>query len=104
MPEIHIDVVALSIATIGFIAWLVKVEVKSSQNEREISSMRDESKELELSVNRNNERMVDHITDLNKNIQTLTIEVAKMMERLEHTNKKVLDLTAKEIENYLKDR
>lgn len=77
---------------LGAIYWLFNLEFKNNKNSDSIAL-------LFKSVDDMEKTMLRGADETRKSLLDLTVQVARMMERLEHANKKVLDLTAKELQN-----
>lgn len=88
--------VAAIVGLVGGLAWLFRLEAKNQRNGELIAVL---FKTIEK-----NEIKIEHSLDENrKTLLSLTMEVTKMMERLDHTNKKVIDLNARELRQFLKE-
>ncbi len=103
---------ALGGMAVSMIGFFFKLQSKTERQDEKIAELSTKLKEdssnnkiqtekVESTFYASIEHLAKALEQSNKNIQDLTISVARMMERLDHTNKKVLDISAKELKDYL---
>lgn len=111
--QVSLDVAIFVSLLIGGMAWLFRLEAKSNrsyelarENEGRIETLRVEfNTALKLNQNRVNElddKVVTSIEEMKDSMFALTIEVTKMMAKIDHMNKNSLDLKADELRELLR--
>lgn len=75
------NILQLSLVILAGVISHVRLESKNLLNEKEIQAMKERADKLD-------ERALDKMTEMSKNIQDLTVQVARLMERVERTNQK----------------
>lgn len=82
------------ISFIGLVVWLARLEAKVTGMEKDVNKVENEFKNMEL-------RIITSVDEMRKTIFELTLTLTKMMERVEHLNKGILNIKAQEIKEYL---
>jgi hypothetical protein len=97
------QIISIAVALITVVAWLVRLEARTLQNEKEIQRVKDEAISFTKAVLEELKHMTTSFHELDKRLDT---KFEKVMGRIEHMNTKITHLEQNKvlpiIEEYFK--
>jgi cbb3-type cytochrome oxidase subunit 3 len=101
--QISFDAGAFVIAIIFAMAWLFRLEAKTNRATEMNIELKKNLDDAEKETEKVEYKVIASIEAMKTTMLELTLQVTRMMERVEHMNKKMTDLQALGLKEFLKD-